>query len=231
MPVAADDLDPPGRVDLDHRLPAGRVAAAAVDDDGLTVREAPGDVHPAAGLDAWAADNLLTYLTEQQSATGEVPSDTTIVVERFRDELGDWRIVVHSPYGARVHAPWAIVIGARLREKYGVDAAAMHSDDGIVLRLPDMLDGSLGPGLGAGLSADDPWAVITRAVQVSLIAEERAAGLLCSTAQARRRWRTPGPTDSASEARSLLHLSMMAAAAGSSETTTGSIRSGSIVTA
>ena len=71
-----------------------------------------------------------------------MPSDTTLVVERFRDELGDWRIVVHSPYGARVHAPWAIVIGARLREKYGVDAAAMHSDDGIVLRLPDMLDAS-----------------------------------------------------------------------------------------
>nr|WP_051274850.1 ATP-dependent helicase [Cellulomonas sp. URHD0024] len=105
----------------------------------------------AAGLDAWAADNLLAYLTEQQAATGEVPSDTTLVVERFRDELGDWRIVVHSPYGARVHAPWAIVIGARLREKYGVDAAAMHSDDGIVLRLPDMLDA------GAALG-DDVWA-------------------------------------------------------------------------
>ena len=107
----------------------------------------------AAGLDAWAADNLLTYLTEQQAATGEVPSDTTLVVERFRDELGDWRIVLHSPYGARVHAPWAIIIGARLREKYGVDAAAMHSDDGIVLRLPDMLDA----GLGAEVTADDLW--------------------------------------------------------------------------
>lgn len=106
----------------------------------------------AAGLDAWAADNLLSYLTEQQAATGEVPSDTTIVVERFRDELGDWRVVVHSPYGARVHAPWAIVIGARLREKYGVDTAAMHSDDGIVLRLPDMLDASI------SLGVDDPWA-------------------------------------------------------------------------
>lgn len=110
----------------------------------------------AAGLDAWAADNLLTYLTEQQAATGEVPSDTTLVVERFRDELGDWRVVVHSPYGARVHAPWAIVIGARLREKYGVDAAAMHSDDGIVLRLPDMLDP--GSSFGGGLGNDDPWA-------------------------------------------------------------------------
>ncbi|WP_141369662.1 DEAD/DEAH box helicase, partial [Cellulomonas gelida] len=97
----------------------------------------------AAGLDAWAADNLLAYLREQRAATGEVPSDTAVVVERFRDELGDWRIVIHSPYGARVHAPWAVVLGARLRERYGVDAAAMHSDDGIVLRLPDMLDAEL----------------------------------------------------------------------------------------
>ena len=101
------------------------------------------------GLDPWAADNLLTYVAEQREATGEVPSDTTLVLERFRDELGDWRIVLHSPYGARVHAPWAIVIGARLRERYGVDAAAMHSDDGIVLRLPDMLD------VGSGWS-DEP---------------------------------------------------------------------------
>lgn len=97
----------------------------------------------AAGLDAWAADNLLAYLREQQEATGQVPSDATIVVERFRDEIGDWRIVLHSPYGARVHAPWALVLAARLRERYGVDAAAMHADDGIVLRLPDVLDGAV----------------------------------------------------------------------------------------
>jgi ATP-dependent Lhr-like helicase len=94
-----------------------------------------------AGLDPWAADNLLAYLREQREATGVLPSDTTIVVERFRDELGDWRVVVHSPYGARVHAPWALVVGARLRERYGVDAAALHADDGIVLRLPDMITG------------------------------------------------------------------------------------------
>lgn len=92
-----------------------------------------------AGLDPWAADNLLSYLREQQQATGQVPDDRTVVVERFRDEIGDWRIVVHSPWGARVHAPWALVLGARLRERYGLDAAAMHSDDGIVLRLPDTL--------------------------------------------------------------------------------------------
>nr|WP_024288761.1 DEAD/DEAH box helicase [Cellulomonas sp. KRMCY2] len=93
----------------------------------------------AAGLDPWAADNLVAYLTEQRDATGQVPDDATIVVERFRDEIGDWRIVVHSPYGAKVHAPWALVLAARLRERYGLDAAALHSDDGIVLRLPDMV--------------------------------------------------------------------------------------------
>lgn len=101
--------------------------------------EAPLERLAAAGLDAWAAQNLLAYLTEQEAATGAVPDDQTVVVERFRDEIGDWRIVIHSPYGARVHAPWALVLGARLRERYGTDVAAMHADDGIVLRLPDVL--------------------------------------------------------------------------------------------
>jgi ATP-dependent Lhr-like helicase len=92
----------------------------------------------AAGLDTWAADNLLAYLREQQEATGQVPDDRTLVVERFRDELGDWRVVVHSPYGSPVHAPWALAVGARMRERYGVDVQAMHGDDGLVLRLPDV---------------------------------------------------------------------------------------------
>ncbi|MEU6085033.1 ATP-dependent helicase [Streptomyces sp. NPDC047108] len=91
----------------------------------------------AAGLDAWAADNVLAYLKEQREACGHVPDDRTIVVERFRDELGDWRVVVHSPFGAQVHAPWALALGARLSERYGMDAQVMHADDGIVLRLPD----------------------------------------------------------------------------------------------
>ncbi|WP_455356970.1 ATP-dependent helicase [Streptomyces sp. SYSU K217416] len=91
----------------------------------------------AAGLDAWAADNVLSYLDEQRRACGHVPDDRTIVVERFRDELGDWRVVVHSPFGAQVHAPWALALGARLSERYGMDAQVMHADDGIVLRLPD----------------------------------------------------------------------------------------------
>lgn len=91
----------------------------------------------AAGLDGWAADNVLSYLDEQRRACGHVPDDRTVLVERFRDELGDWRIVVHSPFGAQVHAPWALALSARISERYGVDAQVMHADDGIVLRLPD----------------------------------------------------------------------------------------------
>nr|WP_271170489.1 DEAD/DEAH box helicase [Microbispora rosea] len=94
----------------------------------------------AAGLDDYAAGNLLAYLAEQREATGYVPDDRTLVVERFRDELGDWRVVIHSPFGARIHAPWALAIGRRLRERYGVDVQAIHSDDGIVLRVPDTFE-------------------------------------------------------------------------------------------
>ncbi|NEC03673.1 DEAD/DEAH box helicase, partial [Streptomyces sp. SID7909] len=90
-----------------------------------------------AGLDTWAVDNVLAYLDEQRRACGHVPDDRTILVERFRDELGDWRVVVHSPFGAQVHAPWALALSARLAERYGMDAQVMHADDGIVLRLPD----------------------------------------------------------------------------------------------
>jgi len=90
-----------------------------------------------AGLDGWAASNLVGYVHEQVEATRVLPSDRTLLVERFRDELGDWRLVVHSPYGTPVHAPWALAINARLRERYGVDGQAMASDDGIVIRIPD----------------------------------------------------------------------------------------------
>src|SRR3954453_19588480 len=89
------------------------------------------------GLDPWAADNLVGYVHEQVEATGVLPSDCTLVVERFRDELGDWRLVVPSPDGTPVHAPWALAINARLRERYGVDGQAIASDDGIVIRIPD----------------------------------------------------------------------------------------------
>jgi ATP-dependent helicase Lhr and Lhr-like helicase len=90
------------------------------------------------GLDEWAADNLLGYLAEQKLATGHLPDDRTIVVERFRDELGDWRVIVHSPFGGQVHAPWALALAARFRERFGVEVQAAHGDDGIVLRLPDV---------------------------------------------------------------------------------------------
>ncbi len=90
-----------------------------------------------AGLDAWAASNLVAFITEQREATGHVPSDKTLVVERFRDELGDWRVILHSPFGMPVHSPWALAINARIRERFGVDANAVASDDGIVVRLPD----------------------------------------------------------------------------------------------
>src|SRR5207344_3445117 len=88
----------------------------------------------------WAVDNLLAYLREQRDATRHVPSDRTILVERFRDELGDWRLVVHSPFGAQVNQPWALAIAARLRERRGVEVHAAAADDGIVLRLPDAVD-------------------------------------------------------------------------------------------
>jgi len=90
-----------------------------------------------AGLDEWAAGNLVSYLREQREATGHVPDDRTVVIERFHDELGDWQVAIHSPYGARVHAPWAMCVAARLHARFGVDVQAMHADDGIVLRLPD----------------------------------------------------------------------------------------------
>ncbi|WP_411734671.1 ATP-dependent helicase [Paeniglutamicibacter sp.] len=94
----------------------------------------------AIGLDAFAAGNLLNYLGAQQQATSVVPSDKTLVVERFVDELGDWRVILHSPFGLPVHAPWALAVGARLHERFGLDGSAMAADDGIVLRVPAMDD-------------------------------------------------------------------------------------------
>jgi ATP-dependent Lhr-like helicase len=88
-------------------------------------------------LSAVAARNLLTYLLEQQEATRTVPSDRTVVVERFRDEIGDWRVCILTPFGGRVHAPWAMALQARLRESLGLEAQAIWSDDGIALHLPD----------------------------------------------------------------------------------------------
>ncbi|MCU1543477.1 MAG: box helicase [Microbacteriaceae bacterium] len=91
----------------------------------------------AAGLDEFAANNLIAFVADQKQSTGHVPTDTTLVVERFRDELGDWRVILHSPYGMPVHAPWALAVGARVRDRLGLDGAAMASDDGVVVRIPD----------------------------------------------------------------------------------------------
>jgi len=103
-------------------LASGTVSAARLEADGLDER---------------AARNLLAFVAEQKAATGVVPSDRTLLVERFRDELGDWRLVLHSPFGTPVHAPWALAVAARIRERLGVDGSAMAGDDGIVVRLPE----------------------------------------------------------------------------------------------
>ncbi len=124
--------DAPGRpVELGRALGAFLREVAAAPPDVAVARAR------AAGLDEWGAANLVGYLAEQREATRHLPDDRTVLVERFRDELGDWRLVVHSPFGAPVNAPWALAIAARLRERYGIDVTSMHSDDGIVARLPD----------------------------------------------------------------------------------------------
>ncbi|MBY0496092.1 MAG: DEAD/DEAH box helicase [Cyanobacteria bacterium] len=89
------------------------------------------------GLDAKAAANLVAYLDEQFAAAGAVPDDRTIVIERSRDDLGDWRVAVLSPLGSRVHAPWAMAATARIRDEAGLDVEVMWSDDGFVVRYPD----------------------------------------------------------------------------------------------
>src|SRR4051794_12577878 len=88
-------------------------------------------------IDEKAASNLVEFLREQQEATRVIPSDRTIVVERFRDEIGDWRVCVLSPFGGRVHAAWGLALSARIREVYGLESDAIWSDDGIIVHLPD----------------------------------------------------------------------------------------------
>jgi len=88
-------------------------------------------------LDRRAANNLVEFLAEQEQATRVVPSDRTIVVERFRDEIGDWRLCVLSPFGGRVHAAWSLALSARIRDELGLESDAIYSDDGIIVHLPD----------------------------------------------------------------------------------------------
>ncbi|MBF0808793.1 ATP-dependent helicase [Rothia nasimurium] len=128
--------DSPGRpVDL------GRALGAFTRELALENSKDAGAAHArlrGLGLDQWAADNLLAYVAEQAEATDQVPSEKHLLVERFRDELGDWRLILHSPLGMPVHSPWALAVGARAEERYGVNASAMAADDGIVLRVPAM---------------------------------------------------------------------------------------------
>lgn len=114
-------------------------------------------------LDERAASNLIDYLREMRTVTGHIPSDRTLVVERHRDELGDWRIVLHSPFGRRVHAPWALMVTARMREHYGMEASAIASDDGIVVRLPDIEADPPGAELFA-FERDEIESLVTREV-------------------------------------------------------------------
>src|SRR5919106_1347075 len=112
---------------------------------GATTRELAAAPHRRAverlrtefALDELAAENLVAYLEDQREAAGAIPDDRTIVVERFRDELGDYRVCLLTPFGAKVHAPWAMAIEARLEEAYGLDVQVLWSDDGIVIRLPE----------------------------------------------------------------------------------------------
>ena len=128
--------DGPGRP-----LELGRALGAFVRELRSLPRDAALDrLRTVHALDATAAVNLVDYLDEQGEATGAVPDDRTIVVERFRDEIGDWRVCILSPFGVGVHAPWGMAVKARLAERWGVEAEMIWSDDGIAIRLPEALD-------------------------------------------------------------------------------------------
>ena len=140
-------------------------------------------------LDPRAAQNLLTFLREQAAATGVVPSDRAIVVERFRDEIGDWRVCILTPFGGRVHAPWGMALTARLRDSLGLDAQSIWSDDGIALHLPE---------------ADAPPSLADLLIGPDEI-EELVVGEVGQTRALRRplpRERVPGAADPAASPRS-----------------------------
>ncbi len=123
----------------------------------------------AAGLDERAASNLLSYVDEQKEAIGYVPDDRTIVVEQFRDELGDWRVAIHSVFGTSVNAPWAMLLGTRLRDRLKVDVQVMHTDDGMILRLPDTTGADPLRNEGVTTPADDVEAMVTAEVGQSAL--------------------------------------------------------------
>jgi ATP-dependent Lhr-like helicase len=126
--------DAPGRP-----LELGRAVGAFIREIGALDRaEAESRLRERYRLDPWAAANLAGFIAEEQEATGALPTDTTIVVERFRDEIGDWRLVVLTPFGARVHAPWALAARHRYREQHGADVDLIWTDDGMMFRFPDV---------------------------------------------------------------------------------------------
>ena len=128
--------DRPGRP-----LELGRALGAFVRElRELPPAKAHGVLRDDYALDELAAANLLQYVNEQAEATGVVPDDRTIVIERFRDEIGDWRVCVLSPFGTPVHAPWAMAIERRLADRFDLPVESMWGDDGIVLRLPEAAD-------------------------------------------------------------------------------------------
>ncbi|VEG44561.1 Lhr-like helicase [Mycolicibacterium flavescens] len=124
------------------------------------------------GFDQFAADNLWQLIDDQRQATGVVPSDATFVVERFRDELGDWRVILHSPYGLRVHGPLALAVSRRLRERYGIEEKPTASDDGIIVRLPDTEDAPPGADLFV-FDADEIEPIVTAEVGGSALFASR----------------------------------------------------------
>ena len=109
-------------------------------------------------LDPGAAENLVQFLADQESATGQVPDDRTIVVERVRDELGDWRVCVLTPFGSRIHIPWAMAVSARIRAAGGPEVESLWGDDGFVLRFPDTDD-----------PPDHDWVLIESAEAMQLV--------------------------------------------------------------
>jgi ATP-dependent helicase Lhr and Lhr-like helicase len=123
---------------LGRSVDVGRAVGLLAGDLETRTQESAMPVLLAMGLDEWAAQNLLAYISEQAGSGSAVPTDSRLVLERNRDELGDWRLTLLSPFGARLHAPWAMIARDRLLERFGVDAAVQHGDDGIVVRLPDM---------------------------------------------------------------------------------------------
>lgn len=140
---------------------------------GAFRREAHGDAAVLAGwgLDRRSQSNISAFLSEQEEATGVVPDEKTLVLERFRDELGDWRVVLHTPFGRGVNAAWALAVGAQIAERTGMDAQAVAGDDGIVLRLPE---GEVDPGAELfAIPSEDIEAIVTEQVGNSALFASR----------------------------------------------------------